>query len=70
MALFLDSVLIDSSAGLNKFTSKNEGVLLVRCYSIGGHEGEFLSQGDRLFEVNSNVNYAQLQQTIDAKFLT
>jgi hypothetical protein len=43
MALFLDTVLIESSTGFNKFVSKNEGVLLVRCYSIGGHEGEFMS---------------------------
>lgn len=57
MALFLDSVMIESSTGFNQFVSKNEGVLLVRCYSIGGQEGEFSNQGDRLFEVNSNVNY-------------
>jgi hypothetical protein len=60
MALFLDTVLIESSPGFNQFASKKEGTLLVRCYSIGGQEGEFVNQGDRLFEVNSNVTYTQL----------
>lgn len=70
MALFLDTVLVESSTGFNKFASKNEGVLLVRCYSIGGNEGEFTNQGDRLFEVSTGINYAQLQQTVDQKFFT
>ena len=70
MALFLDTVLIESSAGFNNFANKNEGLLLVRCYSIGGYEGEFTNQGDRLFEVYSAVTYTQLQQIVDSKFFT
>ncbi len=71
MALFLENVLTETNTSFNKFKVKTEGVLLVRCYTIGGQEQEFFqNQGDRLFEVSSNVTYDQLQQQVDNKFFT
>jgi len=41
MALFLENVLTETNTSFNKFKVKTEGVLLVRCYTIGGQEQEF-----------------------------
>ena len=69
MAQFLEMTLQESVTTLNKYLNQADGVLLVRCYPVDqGMNDQEHDQGNRIFSVNSNVKYAELQDTIDAKF--
>lgn len=59
MADFLDKILLEKSTGLRKYLSQTDGVILCRCYPAGG-ENDFANQGDRIFEVSSQVKYLEL----------
>ena len=67
MADFLDKILLEKSTGLRKYLNQTDGVILCRCYPAGG-ENDFANQGDRIFEVGSQVNFMELQELVDQKF--
>ena len=56
MALYLESMLQEKNTGLNKYLSLTDPTFQCRCYPAGG-EGDMANAGDRIFEVNSDVQY-------------
>ena len=71
MAKFLDNLLQEKGTSLNKYLSQTDGVFLCHCFAAGGQPTDTTNpQGDRIFEVESQIKYEQLQQQVDQKFST
>ena len=70
MSLYLENILQETSLDINKYLSASNEVLLCRCYPVGNgtENGEFFNSGDRIFQINANITYKELQEVVDEKF--
>ena len=72
MVNHLEDILENRNTNINRYLSQREGILLVRCLPADrpvNMLGDISAQqGDRIFEVNADVRYHELQSIINQKF--